>query len=106
MSENSGSQIVFQTDIFQKLSLGAPDGGAAVLKTCQTYIVQVNISQGPSIEILLFPQTTVNLFVQLYKCVLAAYICTAWETQQWTTVSPCPGGNTTTHTAFASSWQD
>ena len=55
MSKNSRSQIIFQTDIFQKLSLGAPDGGAAVLKTCQTYIVQINSSQGPSIEILLFP---------------------------------------------------
>ena len=32
MSENSRSQIIFQTDIFQKLSLGAPDGGTAVLK--------------------------------------------------------------------------
>ena len=67
------------------------------------YIVQINSSQGPSVEMFLFPWTTVNLFVQLYKCIVAAHIilyCLGNSAMDYSVTMS--RGNTTTQLSWCS----
>ena len=52
-TENSRSQIVFRTDIFRKLSLGAPDKNQVHESINILSVIHERVSRGPNLQLFL-----------------------------------------------------